>query len=98
MNGCEVLLNYLRDKIPGYSFEEERDRLFVNELLEDFPEIDHLEELKKFRLWVFDTGVSKGYRMILRKWFLRSGKWGGRKNERTVVGRNKKTLFCGEDE
>lgn len=33
MDGCETLLGYLRDKIPGYTFEKEMDRLFVNELL-----------------------------------------------------------------
>lgn len=76
MDGCEDLLDYLRNKIPGYSFEEEIDRLFVNELLEDFPDIDHLEELKKFRLWFFDTGKDqlKSYRIVLRKWFRRAEK------------------------
>ena len=79
MDGCEVLLDYLRDKIPGYGFQEGSDRLFVNELLEDFPDADHLEEFKKFPLWLFDTGVDKGYRIILRKWFLRMGKRGGKR-------------------
>ena len=97
MDGCDALLSYLRDKIPGYSFEEEMDRLFVNELLEDFPDVDHLEELKKFRLWLFDMGKDhlKNYRIVLRKWFRRAEKpTGGKRNERTVVGRNKETLFC----
>lgn len=38
MDGCEALLDYLRDKIHGYTFEEKIDRLFVNELLENFPD------------------------------------------------------------
>jgi len=96
MERREALLRYLREKVPGYEFEEEQDRLFVTELLEDFPGLDHLEELKKFRLWLFDTGVRKGYRLILRKWFRRAGKRGGRKHERRAVGGDKETLFCGE--
>ncbi len=71
--GTEGLLRYLEEKIPGYPFQEELDRLFVAELLEDFPGLDHLEELKRFRLWLFDTGSGKAQRVVLRKWFARAG-------------------------
>ena len=43
------ILDYLKDELPGYCFDEYVDTLFVRELLEDFPEVDILEEAKRLR-------------------------------------------------
>lgn len=65
------LLEYLSKSFPGYPFDKRKDSLFVSELVADYPDIDHMGELKRFRAWVFDHDdfSSKGYRSVLRKWF-----------------------------
>lgn len=44
-----AVLDYLEHQLPGYRFEHRIDLLFVRELLEDFPDVDILEEIKAFR-------------------------------------------------
>ena len=63
----DVLL-YLRDKLPGYTFQLALDTLFVRELLDDFPDVDLLEEIKTFR-WYYDRELGKkNLRASIRKW------------------------------
>ncbi len=63
----DVLL-YLRDKLPGYSFQLALDTLFVRELLDDFPDVDVLEEIKTFR-WYYDRELEKkNLRASIRRW------------------------------
>ena len=63
----DVLL-YLRDKLPGYNFQLALDTEFVRELLDDFPDVDVLEEIKTFR-WYFDRELAKkNHRASIRRW------------------------------
>ena len=62
------LLIYLREKLPGYSFQLSLDTLFVHELLEDFPDADVLEEVKTYR-WYYDHELGKkNHRASIRCW------------------------------
>ncbi len=64
---ADVLI-YLREKLPGYQFQLALDTLFVRELLEDFPDIDVLEEVKTYR-WYYDHELGKkNHRASIRRW------------------------------
>lgn len=64
---ADVLI-HLREKLPGYPFQLALDTLFVRELLEDFPDIDVLEEVKTFR-WYYDHELAKkNHRASIRRW------------------------------
>ena len=64
---ADVLI-YLRDKLPGYPFQLSPDTLFVHELLEDFPDVDVLEEVKTYR-WYYDRELGKkNHRASIRRW------------------------------
>ena len=70
MNQPETILDYLRQRLPGYPFDLELDRTFVDELLEDFQHLDILEQTKAFR-WYHDNQPSqrhKNLRLALRRW------------------------------
>lgn len=63
----DVLL-YLRDKLPGYTFQLDLDTEFVHELLDDFPDVDLLEEIKTYR-WYYDQEIGKkNLRASIRRW------------------------------
>lgn len=62
------LLIYLKEKLPGYPFQLALDTLFVRELLEDFPDLDVLEEVKTYR-WYYDHELNnKNHRASIRRW------------------------------
>jgi len=64
------ILSYLRDRLPGYPFDESADHDFVDELLEDFPHSDLLEEIKTFR-WFHDNEPASrvaNLRLAIRRW------------------------------
>ena len=64
---ADVLI-YLREKLPGYPFQLALDTLFVGELLEDFLDIDVLEEVKTYR-WYYDHELGKkNHRASIRRW------------------------------
>ena len=44
------ILDYLESCFPDYPFELQIDRPFVQELLDDFPSVDILEEIKALRV------------------------------------------------
>lgn len=70
MNQPDVILDYLRQRLPGYPFNLELDVPFVDELLEDFKHLDILEQTKAFR-WFHDNQPSqrhKNLRLALRRW------------------------------
>jgi len=72
-NVTEDLLAYLR-QLPSYPFDPEVDSAFVKELVDDFPNIDILEETKAFR-WYYDNKPAarmKQVRVGLRRWILRA--------------------------
>lgn len=62
------VLAYLDTRLPGYPFNTNIDRPFVEELLDDFPGIDILEEIKAWR-WYHDNNPTSGNpRLALRRW------------------------------
>jgi hypothetical protein len=68
------LLDYLRDELPGYCFEDNVDTPFIRELLADFPETDILEEIKLFR-WCRNNepfSETTNQRVTLRRWISRA--------------------------
>ena len=64
------ILSYLRDRLPGYPFDESTDSDFVDELLEDFPHSDLLEEIKAFRWFHDNVPASRvsNLRLAIRRW------------------------------
>ena len=67
---CQAILDYLDRQMPGYPFEPQLDRLFVQEMDRDFPDVDILEQLKAFR-WYYDNdpaGKHSNLRLAVRRW------------------------------
>ena len=65
------LLRYLEQRLLGYPFDREIDRLFVEELVEDFGhQVDLLEETKAFRWYRDGKSLSdlRSARLALRRW------------------------------
>lgn len=70
-NTAEKILNYLKTQLPSYPFNAKIDPIFVAELIEDFQELDLLEQTKAFR-WYYDNEPAsklKNLRVALRRWF-----------------------------
>ena len=68
-----LVLGYLESSLPGYPFEPGVDAQFVDELLDDFPNADILEEIKAFR-WFHDNqpaARTSNLRLAIRRWILR---------------------------
>jgi hypothetical protein len=64
------ILDYLERRLPGYPYNDAVDRPFVEELLDDFPDIDILEEVKAFR-WYYENqplARVRTPRVALRRW------------------------------
>ncbi len=64
------VLDYLDRRLPGYPFNPDVDRPFVEELLDDFPDVDILEEVKTFR-WYYENqplARVRSPRVALRRW------------------------------
>lgn len=69
-----TILDYLERHLPGYGFVRSVDSLFVKELLEDFPSVDLLEEIKTYR-WYYDNqplSRMKNQRAMLRRWIAKA--------------------------
>jgi hypothetical protein len=67
------VLGYLQCCLPGYPFDHNVDVEFVDELVEDFPYTDLLEEIKAFR-WYHDNDPAaraSNLRLAIRRWILR---------------------------
>jgi hypothetical protein len=64
------ILDYLDRCLPGYPFNPNVDRPFVEELLDDFPGIDILEEVKTFRWYYENQPLTRirSPRVALRRW------------------------------
>ena len=70
----EQILAYLREHLPGYPFNETIDTAFVDELLDDFPQLDLLEQLKALR-WYCDNRPfhdAPKPRLAVRRWLARA--------------------------
>ena len=70
LNCSESISEYLRHRLPGYPFNTELDADYVQELVDDFPDINILAEIKAFR-WYYNNkpfSGSKKPRVALRRW------------------------------
>ncbi|HUP24576.1 MAG TPA: hypothetical protein VNB06_16745 [Thermoanaerobaculia bacterium] len=70
------ILDYLETQMPDYPFQAELDRDFVEELLDDFGELDVLEQIKRFRWFHNGKPPNEKPRLALRKWFSPPPRWG----------------------
>jgi hypothetical protein len=70
---AEALLDYLETDLPGWPFDADVDRPFVEELADDFPCLDLVEQAKRFR-WFYDNRppVHRRPRLTLRRWMARA--------------------------
>ena len=68
--GCSEVLAYLKDRIPSYPFNPKIDNDFVDELVDDFANIDIIDELKAFRWYYDNEPVAKvsNVRLSIRRW------------------------------
>lgn len=64
------ILDYLDRSLPGYPYNANVDRPFVEELLDDFPDINILEEVKAFRWYYENQPLTRirSPRVALRRW------------------------------
>jgi hypothetical protein len=72
-DSADHVLGYLECCLPGYPFDHRVDVEFVNELIEDFPNANLLEEIKAFR-WFHDNepaARTNNLRLALRRWVLK---------------------------
>jgi hypothetical protein len=67
------VLDYLHHHLPGYPFDPDIDLPFVQELHNDFPHLDLLEQIKLFR-WYHDNQppLDNRPRITLRRWIGRA--------------------------
>ena len=66
----QQILDYLQHQLPGYPFQPELDVDYVEELLDDFPDIDILAQIKAFR-WYYNNRPFRSVkkpRVALRRW------------------------------
>lgn len=76
-NAAVDILNYLKSRISSYPFHDETDSAFVAELIDDFPDLDILEETKAFR-WYHENEPDsrlKNPRLGLRRWLAKAKAW-----------------------
>ena len=84
-NAAEEILNYLKSQLASYPFHagirsipsELHDSAFVAELINDFQDLDILEETKAFR-WYYESEPSaklKNPRLGLRRWLAKAKVW-----------------------
>jgi hypothetical protein len=69
-----AILDYLERHMPGYPFDPDVDVAFVAELLDDFADLDVLEQLKRFR-WYYDNrplANIRNARGAIRAWIHRA--------------------------
>ncbi len=70
MNQPQPILAYLQEQMPAYPFDPSVDGEFVAELIDDFDDLDLLEEAKTFR-WYYNNQPATRYknlRLGLRRW------------------------------
>lgn len=66
--GLGSLLAYLQHDLPGWPYEQHLDEPFLQELLDDFPKVDVLEQLKLFRWYHDNRAPPNKPRLALRRW------------------------------
>lgn len=66
----QEILDYLQHRLPGYPFDPQLDAEYVDEILDDFPDINVLAEIKAFR-WYYNNrplAGAKKPRVAIRRW------------------------------
>jgi hypothetical protein len=74
--GEATILHYLRHRLPGYPYNDLIDPDFVDELLDDFPNSNVLEEIKAFR-WYHENDPAarvRNLRIAIRRWVANGAK------------------------
>ena len=69
-NAAEAILDYLRTRLPAYPYAPDVDTEFVAELIDDFHDVNILDETKAFR-WYYDNQPAQRLRNVrlgLRRW------------------------------
>ncbi len=69
LNQTERIRDYLR-RLPGYPFDPKLDADYVEELVDDFSDVNILAEIKNFR-WYYNNQPFSGSakpRVALRRW------------------------------
>jgi len=75
-NPIEAILLYIRTHFDEYNFDLIKDQKYYGILIEEFPDLDLLEETKLFHIWVIDSSAKLGNpRLTFRKWLKNSSKW-----------------------
>ena len=80
----ENIMEFL-ERFGSYPFDEEKDREFFQEILDDFPGLDIIEQLKSFQAWILDRSEDRkiGYRSTIRKWVRRTYEKSSESEKRT---------------
>jgi hypothetical protein len=73
IQGSASILAYLQHRLQGYPFDQMVDPAFVEELLDDFPKLDILEQIKLWR-WYYNghPPLQRQPRAALRRWLARA--------------------------
>jgi hypothetical protein len=73
VSASAAILAYLEHRLQGYPFDPKLDPAFVEELLEDFPHLDILEQIKVWR-WYYNgrPPLQRQPRAALRRWLSRA--------------------------
>ena len=68
------ILDYLRDHLTGYPFRRDLDAAFVDELLDDFDDLDVLEQIKRLRWYRDDEPLDEHSkpRLAIRRWLVKA--------------------------
>ena len=73
-DGVEELICYIELYFKEYPFRWDKDKAFFQQLLDEFPHLDVLDQLKRFRIWLMDREDCKGrnLRSRFRNWLVRA--------------------------
>lgn len=65
-----LVLSYLRAQFSKYPYDEDKDPTYFWRLIDEFYELDILEELKQYHAWSLDQPDDKkiAYRSRFRTW------------------------------
>jgi len=69
---CEVL-----QSVKGYPFDPAKDLPFVRDLVEQYPMLDVLGEIRQWRAWMLDYQTTKKvrHRARIEAWLRRAEQW-----------------------
>lgn len=73
LDEVDGILHYLQHRLPGYPYDDLVDPDFVAELVDDFPNVSVLEEIKTFR-WYHDNRPADSVSnlgLAIRRWVVK---------------------------